>query len=234
MRSHLRYKPIYKRFQKLRENIKGNAKLLSFKKKKWSNLIKRLSLSKPYLFFNHAVQQISRNAKPLKNLYRSQLAIKQRLSIYYGKLTNSQLKKLARISFIKSKTKSCQKEASEFFLNALETRLDTILFRAHFVPNINTARQLITYGNIYVNNNKICSCNFSVKNGDLIQVSKKTHLIVKKNILKSKLWPLIPTHLEVNFKILSIYVVDKVNILNLSGHFPFWLNIKNIISFYKN
>jgi hypothetical protein len=33
MQSNLRYKPIYKHFQKLRENITGNKKLLNFKKK---------------------------------------------------------------------------------------------------------------------------------------------------------------------------------------------------------
>jgi small subunit ribosomal protein S4 len=233
MRSTLRYKPIYKYFQKLRENIYNNEKLLKFKKKKWSNLVKRLTLAKPYLFFNHNVRQISRNAKPLKNLYRSQLATKKRLNIYYGKFTNNQLKKLSRESFYKSKLKSCKKSNSELFLNSLESRLSTVLFRAHFVPSINTARQLITYGNVYVNNKKIYSCNFLLKSGDLIQISKKFHPVIKNNILKSKMWPLIPLHLEVNFKILSIYFVNNADIFSLSGHFPFWLNIKNIVSFYK-
>ena len=233
MRSNLRYKPIFKYVQKLRENIKGNEKLLNFKKKKWVNLVKRLTLAKRFLFFNHNVRQISRNAKPLKNLYRSQLAAKQRLTIYYGKFTNNQLKKLSRISYTKSKLKSCKKSNSELFLNSLETRLATVLFRAHFLPNINTARQLITYGNVYVNNKKIYSCNFLLKSGDLIQISKKLHPIIKNNILKSKMWPLIPLHLEIDFKILSIYFVNSVDIFNLSGHFSFWLNVKNIVSFYK-
>lgn len=233
MHSNLRYKPLYKHFQKLRENIIGNKKLLNFKKKKWVSLVKRLTLSKPYLFFNHNVRQISRNAKPLKNLYRSQLAAKQRLNFYYGKFTNSQLKKLSRVSYTKSKLKSCKKSNSELFLNSLETRLATVLFRSHFVPSINTARQLITYGNVYVNNKKVYSCNFLLKSGDLIQVSKKLHPIVKNNILKSKMWPLLPLHLDVNFKILSIYFVNDVDILSLSGHFSFWVNVKNIVSFYK-
>ena len=233
MRSNLRYKPVYKYFQKLRENIQGNEKLLNFKKKKWVNLVKRLTLAKRYLFFNHNVRQISRNAKPLKNLYRSQLAAKQRLTIYYGKFTNNQLKKLSRISYTKSKLKSCKKSNSELFLNSLETRLATVLFRAHFLPSINTARQLITYGNVYVNNKKIYSCNFLLKSGDLIEVSKKLHPIIKNNILKSKMWPLIPLHLQIDFKTLSIYFVNSVDIFNLSGHFSFWVNVKNIVSFYK-
>jgi len=47
------------------------------------------------------------------------------------------------------------------------------------------------------------------------------------------MWPLLPLHLDVNFKILSIYFVNNVDILSLSGHFSFWVNVKNIVSFYK-
>ena len=232
MRSNSRYKPLYKNFQKLRENVKGTEKFLQFKKKKWVTLIQRLK-NKLYFFFNHNVRQISRNAKPLKNLYRTQLGSKQRLNFYYGKLTNDQLKKLSRVCYVKSKLKSCKQDDSELFLNSLETRLATILFRSHFVSSINTARQLIIYGNIYVNNKKIYSPNFLLQSGDLVQVSKKVYPIIKKNILKSNLWPLVPLHLEINFKILSVYFVNTVDIYNLVGHFSFWLNVKNIMLFYK-
>jgi len=244
MRSNTRYKPIYKYFQKLRENVCGTVKLLNFKKKKWANLIKKLtplkkkfgrskSFSFRYAFFNHNALQISRNPKPFKNLYRSQLAAKQRLNIYYGKLTNNQLKKLSRVTFIKSKLKIYDQDNSALFINSLESRLSSVLFRTHFVSNVNTARQWITYGNIYVNQKKITSCNFLLKSGDLVEVSNKLHPIIKANILKSKVWPVVPLHLEINFKILSIYFVNNVDISNLSGHFPFWLNLKNIVLLYK-
>jgi len=140
---------------------------------------------------------------------------------------------LSRVCFAKSKLKSCQQDDSALFLNSLESRLATVLFRSHFVLSINTARQLISYGNIFVNNKKICSPNFLLHKGDLVQVSKKVYPIVKKNILKSKFWPVVPLHLEINFKILSIYFVNTVDVLNLVGHFSFWLNVKNIMFFYK-
>jgi len=140
---------------------------------------------------------------------------------------------LSRVCYVKSKLKPCKQDDSELFLNSLETRLATILFRSHFVSSINTARQLIIYGNIYVNNKKIYSPNFLLKSGDLVQVSKKVYPIIKKNIIKSNLWPLVPLHLEINFKILSVYFVKPVNIYNLVGHFSFWLNVKNIMLFYK-
>ena len=37
-----RYKPQYKYFLNLRENVNNNPKLFKFKKKKWKNLVQRL------------------------------------------------------------------------------------------------------------------------------------------------------------------------------------------------
>ena len=34
-----RFKPLYKQFIKLRENVQNREKILNFKKKKWSNLL---------------------------------------------------------------------------------------------------------------------------------------------------------------------------------------------------
>lgn len=228
-----RHKPQYKYFLKLRENIRGNLKFLNFKKKKWNTLVTRLTLSKPYKFFNHNLYQVSRNAKPLKNLYRSQLATKQRLNFFYNKLTDKYFKKIARKSFIKSKLKSTNQGAADIFLNSLENRLDTTLYRSHFVPSISTAKQWIIHGNIYVNNKKVFSSNYSLKQGDLIKISKKKHLTVQQNLLQSKLWPRPPVDLEINFKMLSIYKTENLSLIDLSGYFPFWLNLKSVLSHYK-
>lgn len=228
-----RYRPQYKYFLKLRENIRGNIKFLNFKKKKWINLVSRLTLSKPYKFFNHNLYQVSRNAKPLKNLHRSQLATKQRLNLFYGKLTNKYLKAVSRKVFIKSKLKSTQHGASDLFLNSLETRLDTTIYRAHFVSSISTARQWVSHGNVYVNNNKVFSSNYQLKQGDLIRISKKMQSSVRQNLQKSNMWPRIPVHLEINFKTLSIYNTQNISLTDLSGYFPFWLNLKGVLSHYK-
>ena len=228
-----RYKPQYKYFLKLRENVQGNSKFFKFKRKKWGTLINRLTLSKPYKFFNHSLYQVSRNAKPLKNLHRSQLATKQRLNLFYGKLTNKYLKIISRRAFIKSKLKSIQQGAADFFLNSLETRLDTTIYRAHFVSSISTAKQWVTHGNVYVNNKKVFCSNYLLKQGDLVRISKKMHVTVQQTLLKSKLWPSPPIHLEIDFKTLSIYKTQDSSLIDLSGYFPFWLNLKGVLSNYK-
>jgi len=228
-----RYRPQYKYFLKLRENIRGNSKFLNFKKKKWSALVTRLTLAKPCKFFNHSLYRVSRNAKPLKNLHRSHLATKQRLNLFYGKLSNKYLKTVSRRAFLKSKLKSTQQGASDVFLNSLETRLDTTLYRTHFACSVSAAKQWITHGNIYVNNKKVFSSNYLLKQGDLIKISKKLHSTIRYNLVKSKLWPRPPTHLEINFKILSIYNTKTVLLFDLSSYFPFWLNLKAVLSHYK-
>lgn len=229
-----RYKPEYKYFQKLRENIRDNKKILKFKKKKWAGLVKRLKLSKKYRFFNHDLYNISRKAKSFKNFYRSQLSTKQRLKLYYGKLTDTQLKLLARKATITSKKKSIQKKPSEILLFSLEARLETVLYRSYFVSSINSARQLIVYGNVFVNNKKVTNGNFLLKRGDLIHVSEKAHRKIKQNILKSKFWPLPPVNLEINYKTLNIYFTENIEFTQLSSSYSFWLNLKSVLFFYKN
>jgi ribosomal protein S4 len=228
-----RYKPQYKYFLKLRENVNNNTKFFSFKRKKWNLLVSRLVAAKQYRFFNHNLYKVSRNAKPLKNLYRSNLATKQRLTFFYGKLSDKYLKVLSRKAFIKSKLKSTRQGAADIFLNSLETRLDTILYRANFVCSVSTAKQWIVHGNVYVNNKRILSSNYLLKTGDLIKISKKLHPIVRQNLIKSKFWPYPPIHLEINFKTLSIYNIRSISVADLVSSFPFWLNLKAILSHYK-
>jgi len=233
MSSNNRYRPQYKYILKLRENVKGDSKIFNFKKKKWSALVARVTSSHSYKFFNHSLYRVSRNAKPLKNLYRSQLATKQRLNFFYGKLTDKYLKTVSRRSFVKSKLKSTQQAAVDLFLNSLETRLDVSIYRSYFTSSISTAKQWITHGNVYVNNNKVFSSNYSLKQGDLIQVSKKMHCIIQQNVFQSKLWPRPPVHLEINFKVFHIYKIQNISFINLCGSFPFWLNLKSVLSHYK-
>jgi ribosomal protein S4 len=223
-----RRRPKYKYFQRLRENISSNRKILKFKKKKWVDLIKRFTKSKKYKFFNHDLYHIPRKTKTLKNLYRSQLLTKQRLKLYYGTLSDCLLKNLSRKAMVKSK-----RRASETLLFSLEARLDTILYRSYFVNSINSAQQLIIHGNVLVNNRKITLSNFLLKRGDSIKIHRKGVALVKSSIGKSTFWPLPPIHLEINFKILSIYFIENIKFIHLSNCYSFWLNLKNVFSFYK-
>ena len=84
-----RHKPFYKSFFKLRENVTNNLKLRSFKKKKWTYLVKRLTIfnRKRIKLLNHNVFNICSN-KPIK--------ITKIINFFNKKYGNVKIKKILR------------------------------------------------------------------------------------------------------------------------------------------
>jgi|NorSeaMetagenome_1021524.scaffolds.fasta_scaffold01506_6 small subunit ribosomal protein S4 len=232
-----RYKPQYKYFLNLRENVTDNSKLLKFKKKKWKNLIQRLfnirrrKYNKTY--FSHASYQITRNAKPLRSGFRSFLATKKRLNLFYGRFTESKFKSEFEKASIDAKKISGLKRKEDLLISTLESRLDTILFRSYFLSSFRHIRQLISHGKILVNGKKTANYNYLVKPGDIITLDFKIHSLVKNTLLKAKLQRIIPSYLQVSYKTLTIIMVKEINISYLAQLFPFWVNLKNIFYNYS-
>ena len=234
MSLNISHRPKYKYFQKLRENIFNNNKILKFKKRKWIDLIKRLNQSTKYNFFNHDLYHVSRRVKSLNHAHRTQLFTRQKLKIFYGNLPDALLKNLCNKALVKSKVKSAQKKASDFLLFSLESRLDIVLYRSYFALSVHSARQLIIHGNILINYKKITLSNLILKQGDLVQISNNGKHLITRNILKSIVWPLPPAHLEISFKTLSFYFIENMKFAHLSNCYSFWLNLKSVFSFYEN
>ncbi len=67
-----------------------------------------------------------------------------------------------------------QKKPSEALFESLERRLDTIVTRAGFGPTRFFCRQLISHGHILVNGRRVTVPSYYVKDGDVIQVKKKS------------------------------------------------------------
>jgi len=213
-----KHKPIYKKFLRLRENITGSKKVLVFKKKKWGFLKKKsVKLNK---FLNHNLHQVSKTAKPFKNLYKSQLLTKQKVKLYYTKLSDNKLKALCKKASSKSNSLK-RKKTFDLLFHLLENRLDVILFRANVVSNILTAKQLISHGHVFVNNKKVLSSNFLLKVGDMIELSKKINPLVNKNLLDKKFNFIIPNYLEVNKIIFKFYYINEFSFDKLLGFSPF-------------
>jgi len=233
-----RYKPYFKSFTKLRENITGNPKLLKFKKKKWRALVNRLSKvqrrrSYRRRNFHHVSHQISRNAKPLKVSFRVRTSAKKKLNIFYGKFTEKKLKSFFKDAFFDSKTKhkGCRKE--DLLIANLEGRLDSTLFRAHFFKSFRQTRQFITHGGVYVNGRLELSASYKTQPGDVIEILKEKQELVRANVLTSKFFPFPPRYLEIDFTILTIVVVEEINAFKVPFLFPFWLNLKTIFAHYQ-
>ena len=233
-----RYKPSFKSFAKLRENISGNSKLLKFQKKKWRPLVGRLlNTQKRRRYrrgnFHHLSHHITRNAKPLRLSFKTRMAAKKKLSLFYGDLTEKKLKNFFKVAFFDSKLKYKNQRKENILISNFETRLDTILFRSHFFRSFRQIRQFISHGNIFVKQRVVLFSHYKVQEGDVIEISNKAHNFVKSNVLNSNMFPFVPRYLQVDFATLTIVVVEKIDFFKIPFLFPFWLNVRTIFSHYQ-
>src|SRR5210317_625372 len=78
-------------------------------------------------------------------------------------------------------------DTTENLIGLLESRLDTVIYRAKFTPTVFAARQLINHGHIRVNKKKVNISSYLVKESDVIEVKEKSKgLTVIDGSLSSK------------------------------------------------
>ena len=104
--------------------------------------------------------------------YGSQLEAKQKLKFYYGNMNERQFRNVYR--------KAIQKKGNttENLVGFLESRLDTVAYRAKFATTVFSARQLINHGHIKVNGKKVNIPSYLVKAEDTIEIKDKSKNIV--------------------------------------------------------
>ena len=229
------FKCKYKKLTFLKENIQNSKKIYSFKKKKWKTFINySLKKKKNFIFlYDHTNYYRFYYNTYLNKKYKFSLIAKQKLTFFFGYLTRKYLKRIRNKSFLlqKKKFKKNKKNINFFFLEFLETRLDSILYRANFFSNFRISRQFISHGNVMVNSKKILSSSFNVKKGDLIQIKLNNQNLVLFNLLNSNKWPIPPSYLHINYKIFQILIIKNINLSKILYTYPFWLNL-NILKKY--
>lgn len=226
-----RNKPLYKKFLPLKKNIQERGKLLTFKKKKWQKL-QYLSLkSKKKKFYDPTLYFLTSFKNFFTRKFKYNLQNKQRLSLFYGRLSKDYLKKMTK--WVLKKFKYTNKQANLLFIEKLEMRLETALYRTYVSYSFNHARQLILHKKVFVNG-KITQNNFYLlKKGDLITFDKDIFKFVTSNILMAKFWPIPPKHFSVNYKTLQILVIEDINYDNCLTFYPLWIDFNSFLGFYK-
>jgi small subunit ribosomal protein S4 len=99
----------------------------------------------------------------------------------------------------------------------LERRLDTVIYRAKFVPTVFAARQFISHGHIRVNGKRVTIASFRVRVGDVIEVkekSKQLALVVEANALAERD---VPDYIEVDHSKMTA----KLNRIPALGEVPY-------------
>ena len=100
--------------------------------------------------------------------YGIQLQAKQKLKAYYGNINERQFRIIYR------KALSKKGDTSENLIALLESRLDTIVYRAKFASTVFSARQMINHGHIRVNKKRVNISSYLVKSTDLIEIRDKS------------------------------------------------------------
>ena len=108
----------------------------------------------------------TRSSKPSD--YGIQLQAKQKLKAYYGNINERQFRNIYR------KAVSKKGDTTENLIALLESRLDTVIYRAKFAQTVFSARQMINHGHIKVNKKRVNIASYVVKDSDLIEIREKS------------------------------------------------------------
>ena len=135
----------------------------------------------PFNTRNYPPGQHGQNKKGKPTDYGIQLNAKQKLKSYYGNINERQFRNVYRKALKK------KGDTTENLVGLLETRLDTVIYRAKFAPTVFSARQLINHGHFRVNKKKVNISRYTVKENDLIEVKDKSKsLTIIEGCLSSK------------------------------------------------
>ena len=170
---------------------------------------------------------VSNSTDFFNNGYLNNLLIKKRFALFYGSVTN---KNIAYCVKILDKIANKKSLLSNIFINLLESRIDSILYRVHFFKSIRQSRLSVKHGNISVNGRVIKNFKYLLKKGDKISITKKNHIIIKTNLYNSAFLSLPPSNIKVNYRTLQIIILDNNVKHNISNLFPFHLGINDFLN----
>lgn len=156
--------------------------------------------------------------------YSIHLKAKQKVKKYYN-MKEGQFRTL----FLKSKR--IKGNTEEIFAGLLESRLETVVYRANFVPTMYSARQLVNHKHVLVNGKSINITSYSVKPGDVVQLTenaKKIPLVIEalQNMERD-----IPNYLELNSNEMSIKFLNKPAFNDIP--YPFEAEFNTIVEYYS-
>ena len=103
-----KYKPLYKKFLRLNQNVQNKQKILRFKKQKWQKFLKKLrqkQIRRNYRFYDQNQYGLLKFSYYFKNNFKNNLKMKQRLSLFYGGLLKTYLKTIITLVFNKFRQK---------------------------------------------------------------------------------------------------------------------------------
>lgn len=180
----------------------------------------------PFNKRNYKPGQHGQNRRNKVSDYGTQLMAKQKLKGYYGDITEKQFAK------VYEEASRMKGNAAENLIGLLESRLDTIVYRAKFVPTIFAARQFVNHGHVTINGRRCNIGSARVKAGDVVQVREKSrNLALVLEALGSPERD-IPDYVEVDPKAMSATYV-RVPVLT-DVPYPVKMEPAQVVEFYSS
>lgn len=157
--------------------------------------------------------------------YGQQLRAKQKLKGYYGSIGERQFRK------IYEEARRVRGSTSEQMIGLLERRLDTVVYRAKFVPTVFSARQIVSHGHIKVNGKRVNIPSYRCKVGDIIEIKEKSRelaLVVEASKSSERDTPdyLEVDHAKMSAKLVRVPVLSDVP-------FPVVMEPNLVVEFYS-
>ena len=140
-----------------------------------------------------------------------QLRAKQKLKGYYANMSERHFRG------IYDEARRLKGDTGAHMIGLLERRLDTVIYRAKFVPTVFAARQFISHGHVKVNGRRVTVASFRVKVGDLVEVkdkSKQLALVLEATALAERD---VPDYIEVDHSKMTA----KLSRVPLLGDVPY-------------
>ena len=126
-----------------------------------------------------------------------QLRAKQKLKGYYGNITEKQFVR------IYEDAASRKGNTSENLIALLESRLDTVVYRAKFVPTVWASRQFVNHGHVMVNGKRVNIASYRCKPGDVIEVRERSRNMALVLEAQQSSERDVPDYIELDTKSLS-------------------------------
>jgi small subunit ribosomal protein S4 len=124
--------------------------------------------------------------------YGVQLRAKQKLRGYYGNISEKQFHGIYQDAI------RMKGDSGAHLIGLLERRLDSVVYRAKFVPTVFAARQFVNHGHVKVNGRRVNIPSFRLKPGDVVEVkepSKQLPLVLESVALAERD---VPDYIEVD------------------------------------
>lgn len=154
-----------------------------------------------------------------------QLLAKQRLKGYYGNIGERQFRRVYQEAVRR------RGDNDQNLVGLLESRLESLVYRAKFAPTVFAARQLVNHGHVLVNGKSVNIGSAKLKEGDVLEVREKSKemILVMESVASNQRD--VPDYLELDSKGMRA-TFKRVPLLE-DVPYPVQMQPKLVIEFYS-